>query len=175
MDETFEMIQRGVNRRQEELNRFGQLLAKRARLNTWTASAAKVVLVIVGALTATKASADLILGAGNVAGVVAYTVLGVITAGIAGITAAFDFDQRSSQLTQLAAEAWTTLREVDSEWRRSVALSTTGHRSDPATKIIELQDKKLADLQGRAARLGINVALDVPELISATGPGPYAA
>jgi hypothetical protein len=175
MDDAFQSIQHGINRRQEELDQSAKLLAERAKLNTWTASGAKVALIVLGALTATRASADVLLGASSAAATTLYTGLGILTAAIAGFTAAFDFERRASQLTQLAAEAWGTLRQVDSEWRRSIGVVPGSLNSEGAMKIMELQDAKLADIQGRAARLGINVALDIPELISSGEHGPYPA
>jgi len=176
MQDLLGSLQRDINRRQEELNRLADLLARRAKVNTWVASSLKVALVFLGAISATKAAADVLLGTGSVSGTVAYSALGVLTAAIAGISATFDFDHHSIELTQLAAEAWATLREVDSSWRRSVSLVPTGSKQRGALTIIAIQDAKLADIQGRAARLGINVALDIPELLPSGGEhGPYAA
>src|SRR5216683_2359394 len=155
-------VQRRIEQRQVELMVTANRLARRAKVNHWTSSTAKVILVILGATAATKATADQILGSGNLGGTIVYAFLGVLTAAIAGIIAAFNFENRAAQLTQLAAETWATRREVDTEWSRKVGLADASSAIKDGLDLAVVQDNKLADIQGRAARLGINIALDIP-------------
>lgn len=168
MDDSFERLQKAIERRQTEIRTLGAHLGGRAKLNHWVASTSKVVLVLLGALAATKATVDELLGPTASSSRLIYAGIGVAVAAIAGITAAFGFDQRAAQLTQLATETWSTLRTVDTEWRRNVATSDAGDRSKAALTLLDLQDANLSDIQARAARLGVNIALDIPALLEPT-------
>ena len=171
MDDYFGRLQSAIERRQDEMHQLAAHLGQRARLNRWVSTVAKFVLVLLGAVAATKSTVDQILGASSSTSTIVYASLGVAVASIAGISAAFNFEQQAAQLTQLAAETWSTLRNVDTEWRRRVA-SGASDRTTAALEILDLQDAQLGDIQARAARLGINIAIDIPALIK---PGPYAA
>jgi hypothetical protein len=112
----------------------------------------KVLLSLFGALTATKSVADQWFGGNNSGSTVVNAALGVMTATIAGITASFRFEERSTDETQSATEAWTAVREMDSSWRRQVMLAESDAAFEAALVVMKLQDDKLADLQIRAAK-----------------------
>ena len=165
MEHAIERIQSGVSHRQDEIRKSAVHLGERAKLNNRAATVAKVMLVAFGALAATKSTADQILGTGSTSSAAVYAILGVLTAIVAGISAAFEFDRRSAQMTQLAAEAWSAVREADTQWRHQVVMAQPHEAPGAALEVIDFQDSKLADIQARAARLGVNVAIDIPVLI----------
>ncbi len=92
-------------------------LAARARWIHRQAATDKSLLIILGALSATKAVADQLLGAASVTSVVTFAVIGLLTATIAGFDAAFRFENRAGELSGLAAECAASMRELESTWQ----------------------------------------------------------
>lgn len=143
-----------------------------ARPTARRSSSAKAFLIILGALTATKAVADEIAGAGNQLVVVVYAFFGVLTATLAGFLAAFKWEERSAELNVLASEvkAWT--RDFENKWRsevRSRFSPDVDPPRDKADKIIELAGNRLEALERKAAELGVLV--ERPDDIVATNSG----
>ena len=106
-DEYFDRLQHGIDRRQAET------LSLHARRLALRASAAKVLLMILGAFSASKAATDQVFGADSVASLVVYSLAGILTATVAGLEAAFRWDRRSVDLGPLAARCVAHLREAD--------------------------------------------------------------
>jgi hypothetical protein len=79
--------------------------------------------------------------------------VGVLSAVVAGVMAAFQFDTRASALAQLAVEA-------DSVWRRADTLLVQGAS---ATDVLDQQNASLNGIKDRAAKLGINTVLNLRE------------
>jgi hypothetical protein len=159
------MLQRAIVERQGELQRTADTLASHAQTFWRLSTTAKVSLVLLGALSATKATTDQVVGSTSTGGLITYTVLGVLTATIAGVQAAMHFDARSTGLTALAAESQALLRNVDSDWYKKVGVvSPDQDRIAAALEILALQDDTLASVQQRAAEAGVNITIKVREL-----------
>src|SRR5579864_4020500 len=139
-----------VSDRLQELRALAWYLDNRSRWNIIGASLSKVALVLFGSLSAAKAAADQLLGAASKGDIVLFAGVGVLSAVVAGVMAAFQFDTRPSALAQLAAEA-------DSAWRRADSLLAQG--SSP-TDVLAQQNASLDEIKGRAAKLGINTVLN---------------
>jgi len=101
--------------RQWALEDRARLALSQARSWAFRSSLSKVLLIVVGALTATKAVSDEIWGSKSVGVTAAYALLGVATALIAGLDAAFKPEDRRSQFAALAAEALAVQRELETE------------------------------------------------------------
>jgi hypothetical protein len=137
-----------------------------ARPTARRSSMTKAFLIILGALTATKAVADEIAGAGNSLVVVVYALFGVLTATLAGFLAAFKWEERSAELNVLVSDVKAWVRDFEIEWRREVRLfspSATGPPKDKVDKVLELAEKRLQVLERRAAELGVLVE-EAPEI-----------
>src|SRR5713226_5642211 len=90
-----------VNERLQELKDLAWYLDNRSRWNIVGASLSKVVLVLLGSLSAAKAAADQLLGAASTGDIVLFAGVGVLSAVVAGVMAAFQFEpvrQRSPSL-----------------------------------------------------------------------------
>jgi hypothetical protein len=157
--------QRGINDRQKELHHAADILASSAQRQRRLSAISKVVIIILGAIAATSGAATQIAGEKSVPVTIFYTVIGLLIAAIGGIEAAFKFGERSADLTVLASVCQSTLREIDSRWKKEVGLATTEPQLITAQKeLLDIQDQKLTDIQERAAKLNVNIALQLREL-----------
>ena len=86
-----------------------------ALLSSW----AKVLLIVLGALTATKAVADDLIGAESAGVVLSYTVIGVAVATLAGLLAAFKWEEKAAQLIVLTTRttAWRREKRAEAHYR----------------------------------------------------------
>jgi len=135
----------------QELKDLAWYLDNRSRWNIFGASLSKVMLVLLGSLSAAKAAADQLLGAASKGDIVLFAGFGVMSAVVAGVMAAFQFDTRASALAQLAVEA-------DSAWRRAETLLAQGAKP---SDVLDQQNASLNEIKGRAAKLGINTVLNL--------------
>jgi hypothetical protein len=166
-------LQGSINDRQRELHKVTATLASVAARRARWATASKVIVIALGAFAATKSAADQLLGAGSHVAMVTYTLVGLVIATVAGLEAAFKNETTAAELRILAAAAQSTVREVDSRWQRDIGGVSGQARVEAALKLIELQDAKLAELQEKTAKLGVNITLEVRQL--ARGGEIYAA
>ena len=164
MDDDIESLQRGIERRQQELHDVAEIIAKEAHKLSNIANWTKSLTVFLGAIAATKGVADSILGADSVINLVVFSLLGVVIAANAGIEAAFKFDKRGTELTLLAAMCQSTVREVDTLWRKEIGSRYDSDLRKAASELISLADQRLNKVQEDAAKLGINITLQVYEL-----------
>jgi hypothetical protein len=111
-------LQRGINDRQKELHHAADILASSAQRQRRLSTISKVVIIILGAIAATSGAATQIAGEKSVLVTVFYTVIGLLIAAIGGIEAAFKFGDRGAELTSLASVCQSTLREIDSRWKK---------------------------------------------------------
>jgi hypothetical protein len=140
-----------INERHQELRDLAWYLDDRSRWNIFGPSLSKVVLVLLGSLCAAKAAADQLLGASTKGDILLFAGVGVLSAVVAGVMAAFQFDARASALALLAAEA-------DSAWRRADTLIARGANPND---VLDQQDASLNEIKDRAAKLGINTVLNL--------------
>lgn len=167
MSYEFEMIQGSIMDRQRELHHVADALAKEANRLSKYSNYAKVLLVFLGALAATQGAISRIMdgsGSGAVMSIVAYTVIGLVIATIAGLEAAFKLENRAAELTLLAASCQSTIRTVDSQWQKEIGTVEENQKLPAARRLLDTQDSKLAEIQERAAKAGVNITLEVREL-----------
>ncbi len=164
MTADIETLQSGINDRQQELHGVTDILAKSARQLSRRGMVSKVILVLLGALVATRETATQIFGSSNNGAAVTYALLGTAVAVVAGLDAAFKWDTRGAELTALAARCQAAIRSVDSRWHRQVGSATGDEQAAGALDLLEIQDERLAEAQERAAALGVNLTVEVRQL-----------
>ena len=164
MDKELESLQKGIERRQQELHNVAEIIAKEAHKLSRVANWNKSITILLGAIAATKGVADIILGAENVVNLIVFSLLGVTIAVSAGVEAAFKFDKRGTELVILAAMCQSTVREVDTLWRKEIGSVRDTNLREAATSLITLADQRLNKVQEDAAKLGVNITLQVYEL-----------
>jgi len=171
-------LQRGIDRRQEELGHTVSKLSAYARQLSRRSAVAKVSLVVLGAFSATKAVADQLFGPGDTGSLVVYALAGMLTAAVAGLDAAFRWDRRSVDLAALAARSLSRMREVDTEYRSTASSNIPLVMKEQAVaKVLELQDSALKEVQAESTRLGVNLTFDLypPSETTPVAVPPYPA
>jgi hypothetical protein len=172
-DDQFDHVQGSINVRQEELHKAADILAGAAAVSSRRSAAAKVGIVVLGAVAATNGAATQLAGGPASWVIVLYTLVGLAIAAIGGLEAAFKVNERAIDLTLLAATCQSTVRDIDSRWQTDVGPAEGEQRVLAAQQLLEMQDQKLADVQERAARLGVNIVWQVRQLYGSSRP--YAA
>ena len=116
-------------------------------------------------------------GDGNAGVVVAYAAAGLCIAAVSGMEAAFRTESRAANLRALAAYCQTTLWQIDTEWRKSVAIESTDADKSPessrvsaAKLLLDRQDQVLGDVQSKAAEFGENITFQVRRLYGTEVP-----
>jgi hypothetical protein len=92
-----------------------------------------------------------------------YSLLGVLVAAAGALENSFKLGTRASGLARLAAECDAKLWCFDELWRTSVG-DTRGltdipqEKKQAAARLLDLQDKALDSIQGKAAEFDVNIA-----------------
>ena len=62
----------------------------------------------------------------------------------------------------MAAECHSTARQIDTLWFQKISLAPndTDYKTE-AKQLLEIQDNKLADIQTRATKIGINLTFEI--------------
>lgn len=160
-------LQKSIEERQAELQLVTNILAYAARKSAFRATLSKVLVIFLGAFTATRGVMDQLVGGTDDKRVLlVYTAAGLLTVVIAGLETAFKTESKSAELKQLAATCQATLRLVDTQWRKEVGPAYDEERTDDerikaVNTLLDLQDAKLGEIQQQAARLGLNIVYDV--------------
>ena len=173
MPDRINELQGSINDRQRELHSVTAILANVAARRARWGTASKVIVIALGAFAATKSAADQLLGATSHISLVTYTLAGLVIATVTGLEAAFKNEVTAAELRVLAAAGQSTVRQVDSRWQRDIGGVAGQERVEAALKLIDLQDAKLAELQEKTSRLGVNITLEVRQLVR--GDEVYAA
>ena len=162
IEDQMRMLQGSISARQEELHNVTDTLAAAAHRVGQRAIASRVALVFLGALVATRETANQIFGGDTLGVVVLFTLAGLVIAVIAGLEAAFKWENNAAELRTLAATCQSTLRQVDSQWQKQIGTAPSDERRiDAARQLLDVQDSKLAEVQQQAARFGVNITLAV--------------
>lgn len=121
-------IQGSINDRQLELHGVTDILANKAGQLARVTLVSKVILILLGAVVATRETANQIISAESGAIIALYTLLGLVIAVVAGLEAAFKWETRSAELRVLATACRSTVRTVDTRWQREVGMKSGQER-----------------------------------------------
>jgi hypothetical protein len=165
MSDRMDQLQGSINERQDELHSVTTILANKAARRARWATASKVIVIALGAFEATKSAADQFLGEKSHLAMITYTLVGLMIATVAALEAAFKNEVTAAELTLLATAGQSTVRQVDSRWQREIGGVSGDGSVEAALSLIELQDAKLTELQEKAAKLGVNITLEVRKLV----------
>lgn len=157
-------LQQGIERRQSELHHNAATIALAGGRLTRISNILKILTILLGAIAAAKGTADNLLGVSSAFNAILFSLIGIVISVSAGIEAAFKLDKRGAELVVLASNAQSIVRLIDTEWRKEIGSADDSDLRGAARKLITLADEKLAKMQEDAARLGINITLNVYEL-----------
>jgi len=164
MDNAMTALQAGIEARQSELHDAALTIAMAAKRRTSRSNGFKIATVLLGALTAAKGTFDVIFGAGNHWSLGVFTVLGIAISACAGIEATFKYEKVGAELTLLAATGHAAVRWLDTEWRNTIGSDGEADPLEAARRLLTAADEKLAAIQEGAAKLGVNITLQVYKL-----------
>lgn len=152
-----------VNERYKELGDFqGQLEDRAGRLRR-IGRIMKGSLIILGALSATKATFDAFMDPNAKQSIATFAILGVLTTIVAGLSAAFKPEESGGQLAGLAAEVASTRGIILYTWDRillehaGTLASVTDDQSEIKLieELLERLNVKTGDIYTRAAGFGM--------------------
>jgi hypothetical protein len=152
-----------VNERYKELGDFqGQLEERAGRLRR-IGRVMKGLLIVLGALSTTKATFDAFMDPNAKQSIAVFAILGVLTTIIAGLSAAFKPEESGGQLAGLAAEVASTRGMILYTWDRillehaGTLASVTDDQSEIklVEELLERLNVKTGDIYTRAAGLGM--------------------
>jgi hypothetical protein len=157
-------LQRGIVKRQNELHRVADILAKEANRFSlyWTSS--KVILILLGALGAARGAFDKLKGPESDFNLIFFSLIGLTVAIVTGLETTFKYESKNTELKVLAAECHATLRQIDTIWHQKVGTGELEQQIAEAKTLLEIQDNKLTDIQVRATKIGLNLALEIREV-----------
>ncbi|MGI9105008.1 MAG: hypothetical protein ACR2G4_02030 [Pyrinomonadaceae bacterium] len=155
-------LKEDINERQVELHLVQQALEDYAKRNSTMANRLKIAIILLGGIVATREVADKIVPAagfpnGNKAIIVSYTLVGLLIAVIGGVAAAFRYENKAAELKVLAAESNSYLLDIDCKLPKKGDPEPTEKQINAARDLISLQNSKLSEIQGKAARIGIGI------------------
>jgi hypothetical protein len=151
-----------VDERYVELGNFQIQLEKRSRLFSRWGAGLKVALILLGAASATKASADEFFGSSTSQSIAFYGIVGLLTTIVAGLSTGFKPEDKGGKLAGLAAECASTRALIEFGWDK-VRIHNAGSLAplSPADDLKLTEDLlqrltvKLNDIYARAAPLGV--------------------
>lgn len=150
-------LRQDIAERQEALLEIQQTLQREAKHASDLSKYTRIAVIVLGAFAATREAADLILppgSTGRVGVILTYTVMALAITVIGSVAAALRFADKASELNVLVAECNSCLLYVDCEMPRE---GEPVGRGNTARKLIREQNKKIGEIQEKAAKLGVIV------------------
>ena len=155
-------LSRIVNDRYRDFGRLQQRLEARSARSHTRAVVCKIVLVVLGALSAANASAQ-IFDPGSRHGAIGVGIIGAVLAITAGLDAAFKPEKVGGELAGLAAEVASTRGQIELTWDRVLIEHAKGTVSGDgrqlavksAEDLLQRLTIKLNEVTARAAALGV--------------------
>jgi hypothetical protein len=153
-----------IDDRQKDLNDTLLTLEKDAARDSGRAKNIRVSIIFLGAFAATKAVADQVVSKDYASVVtISYSLVGLLIATLAGIEAAFGFQKRAADLRILAAECNSCNLDIDCKIPQDPD-APIADRIIAARELLDLQNKTLKEIQGKAAGIGVNITRKIRKL-----------
>ena len=156
-----EELKEDVNERQEELFSIQVALEAEARKSSNFAKYLRIAVIFLGAFAATREAADRLYNSapGSLAShrsvVVIYTLLGLAITVVGSVSATFRPDNTAAELKILAAECNSFLLAIDCQLPRKADTSPVEEQIEAARRLILLQNEKIGEIRGKAAKIGM--------------------
>lgn len=150
-------LQKGIEVRQHEFHRVAHILTHHAKKTHKRWIYFKIALITLGALGVSKGAFDRLLSADNIFNLIFFTLIGLMVAILTGLETAFKYESKNIELKILASDCHSSIRQIDTLWYQKVGDGNLESRILESKILLEVQDAKLAEIQARAARLGINL------------------
>ena len=174
-NEKINVMYKMLSRGQETIGDGVDILASSARRLSHISAVFRVILISFGAIAATHGVATKIRGEEDAGVLIAYTIVGLIIATLAGLEAVFRFEQRATALRVLATEATAKLFSFRSRFDRQIDVSLLKNlgqleleelqkAANIAREILSQQDQYFIEMFRKATELGVNFPLELREM-----------
>jgi hypothetical protein len=160
-------LKEDINERQEELYAIQIALEAEARKASNLAKYLRIAIIFLGALAATREAADRLYNSASGSHqsvIVIYTLLGLAITVIGSISATFRPDNTAAELKILAADCNTCILSIDSQLPRKTDTSPVDEQVRAARKLILLQNEKISEIHGKAAKIGMLIDRKIRKL-----------
>ena len=166
-----EELKEDINERQEELSSIQVALEAEAHKASNFAKYLRIAVIFLGAFAATREAADSLIGRssgthGSV--IVIYTLLGLAITVIGSISATFRPDNTAAELKILAAECNACLLAIDCQLPRRTDTAPIEEQLAAARRLILLQNEKISEIRGKAAKIGMLIDRKTRRLVTET-------
>ena len=163
-------LKEDINERQEELYSIQLALEAEAHKASNFAKILRIAVIFLGAFAATREAADRLFldtsHGSHQSVIVIYTLLGLAITVIGSISATFRPDNTAAELKILAAECNSCLLAIDCRLPRKADTSPIGEQIEAARDLILLQNEKISEIRGKAAKTGILIDRKLRKLIT---------
>lgn len=165
----FDALKKDINERQDELSSVQAALESAAASASRISKLIKIAVILLGAFAATREVADRLYPPDVsprahwwVIGL--YTFFGLAITVLGSIAATFRYESRAAELNVLAAECNSHLLNIDCQLPKEGDTAPLAEQIGAAHKLILLQNEKISEIQGKAAKLGLSVNRRVRKL-----------
>ena len=158
-----EHLEQEINDRQQDLDYTLKILENSAARESRRAIKIRILIIFLGAFSATKAVADRIAGSDTTIGTVntiIYALAGLLIATLGSVEAAFDLQKRGSSLRRIAVDCKAHILDINYQMSQNPNASPE-NRIQAARNLLALQNNALKDIQGRASEFGVNISRTV--------------
>jgi hypothetical protein len=152
-----------LHKRIKELTDIEGDLARAGHINAQFSRYGKVTLIFLGAFVATKEVANQLLGVNSGINLVIFTVAGLLVAVIAGLEAAFKWENTATVLKGLTADCQKVIREATYITYEIDLKNTDDEKIKDLENTIATVNKGLDTIYSNATALGINLVRDLEE------------
>jgi hypothetical protein len=150
-------LRQDITERQQALLKIQRTLQFEAKHASNLSKYTRIAVIVLGAFAATREAADKILppdSSGRIAVILTYTIMALAITVIGSIAAALRFADKAAELNVLVAECNICMLHVDCEMPREGEPSVNERA---ARKLIHEQNKKIGEIQEKAAKLNVIV------------------
>jgi hypothetical protein len=147
--------------RHAELARFTTILSLESYRVGRLGNRLKLLTIILGAFSAAQGIMAEIYDKASIFRSAVFALIGICIAMIAGVEVAFKFETRASELRMLAARCRAARFQHNSEWAHRIAIAKPSEAIAASRELLAIQDQTLSEVQFEAAKLGVNIAVEV--------------
>lgn len=142
-----------------ELDYVEKRLAKIGNRLALISGLCKTSLIIFGAVIATKEVTSQFVGKSTFI-TIAYTIIGLLIAVIAGLEAAFKWEKKSGEISNIATTSRTIKRDYIFKLTEVFANTNKTDTLNTLKEIIKSLDVKISNIQAEVSKFGVNNLFD---------------
>jgi hypothetical protein len=172
-NELLDALRQDIDDLQDQLNVILAAIENEAKQQSHLGKYLKVTTIVLGAFAATREGAAKVFPsqAADKWIVATYALIGLTITATASLLAALKFEEKGADFKVLAAKCNTLVMEIDRQVPKKEDTASDADQILAARKLIDLQIQKISEIQGEAAKSGLNITRVVRHL-TARKPRP---